>query len=360
MTASRVLFLTSNGVGLGHLTRSLAIGRRLPRGADMVIFTLSQAAPLVARLGVPVEFLVSQGHAGLPNEDWNDLYHHRLLALLDQYRPDVVSFDGTFPYRGLVEATRARPDLGWVWCRRAMWWTGRGESALAREGAFDAVLEPGEFAGSEDRGGTVARRHDAHVVAPVTLTDPDHLLPRARACRSLGIDPDGTNVMVQLGAGTIDDIASTAGTVVSHLLERGATVVVPVSPIADVQPTLPNGCHTVSAYPLAPLFRGVDAAVTAAGYNSFHELLDLSVPTLLLPNRETAMDDQVARARWAASAGVALAAEADNSAGLRTELDRLLDPAVRRDLAAACDELAPATGAHDAATFLADLAEVEA
>lgn len=360
MTASRVLFLTSNGVGLGHLTRSLAIGRRLPAGVDMVIFTLSQAAPVVARLGVPVEFLVSQGHAGLGNEDWNALYHHRLLALLEQYRPDIVSFDGTFPYRGLVEATRDRPDLAWVWCRRAMWRAGRGEPALARAGAFDLVVEPGEYATAADPGATVAHRDTARVVAPVTLVQRSRLLDRARACADLVIDPDGTNVLVQLGAGTIDDVASTAGTVVSHLLARGVTVVVPVSPIAAERPDLPDGCHTVSAYPLAPVFRAFDAAVAAAGYNSFHEVLDLAVPTLLLPNRETAMDDQCARARWAADAGVALAAEPDDPPGIRAALDRLLDPDVRGGLAAACDHLDDATGADEAAALLADLAGVAA
>lgn len=355
MTASRVLFLTSNGVGLGHLTRSLAIGRRLPPDVDMVIFTLSQAAPLVARLGVPVEFMVSRGHAQMVNREWNDLYRHRILGLLDEYDPAVVSFDGTFPYRGLLNAAATRPDLPWVWSRRAMWRAGRGLDALERAVAFNAVLEPGEFAATADPGATVDHRDQVRRVPPITLTERTELRSREDACAELGISPTGTNVLVQLGAGNIDDIASTAGIVVARLLEGSATVVVPISPIAETRPELPAGCHVVSAYPLAPLFRAFDAAVAAAGYNSFHELLDLAVPTLLVPNRETAMDDQVARATWAADAGVALACEPDDPVGIRSALDRLLDPVVREGLAEACGGLDDATGADEAATFLAGL-----
>ena len=45
----RILFMTSNGTGLGHLTRSMAIARRLGSGrSSRSFFTLSAAAPVVA------------------------------------------------------------------------------------------------------------------------------------------------------------------------------------------------------------------------------------------------------------------------------------------------------------------------
>jgi len=47
----RVLFATSNGTGLGHLNRAMAIARRLPEGYSSSFFTLSAAAPVVHAAG---------------------------------------------------------------------------------------------------------------------------------------------------------------------------------------------------------------------------------------------------------------------------------------------------------------------
>ena len=54
---SRILFTTSNGTGLGHLTRSMAIARRLPDGVEPLFLTLSAAAPVVEEMGFPVEYV---------------------------------------------------------------------------------------------------------------------------------------------------------------------------------------------------------------------------------------------------------------------------------------------------------------
>ena len=53
------------------------------------------------------------------------------------------------------------------------------------------------------------------------------------------------------------------------------------------------------AFPSVPAF---DLAVSASGYNSFHELLRFGIPTLFIPNQDTALDDQRGRARFARTA----------------------------------------------------------
>ncbi|MDQ2676959.1 MAG: hypothetical protein M3Y34_09135, partial [Actinomycetota bacterium] len=57
--SNRILFLSSNGTGLGHLTRSMAIARRLDKSLEPSFFTLSGAAPVVADQGFEVEFAAS-------------------------------------------------------------------------------------------------------------------------------------------------------------------------------------------------------------------------------------------------------------------------------------------------------------
>lgn len=354
----RILFLTSNGAGLGHLTRSLAMGRRLGAGIDIVVFTLSQAAPLVRALGVHTEFMYSAGYGGTDRRRWNDLYAHRLAMILEDYDPAVVSFDGTYPYGGLRRVMAQDPGRTWVWSRRAMWREGFGERNIELGLDFDLVIEPGEYAEEYDRGLTVAHRADCFRVAPVVFTGRDELVTREQACLTAGVDPDRTNVLVQLGAGNINDVASDVAVAIDEITAAGATPVLPVSPIADAPLDLPPQVRTVSAYPIAPLFPAFDACVAASGYNAFHELLHLRVPTLFLPNRLTALDDQEARATWAERQGVALSTEDSSVDQLRARLRQLLDPEVRGRLRDRLDALPPDNGAEVAAGRLRDAVAV--
>ena len=59
MTRPIALLCTSNGVGLGHLTRQMAVARFLQETHDVVIFTLSPAASLAVGAGFHTEYLRS-------------------------------------------------------------------------------------------------------------------------------------------------------------------------------------------------------------------------------------------------------------------------------------------------------------
>ena len=105
-------------------------------------------------------------------------------------------------------------------------------------------------------------------------------------------------------------------------------------------------------------FAAFDGAVAAAGYNAFHELIALGVPSLFVP-MERQTDDQAARARWAAAAGVGLGVAGAADASLEHELDRLLDEPQRAAIATALGALEPPAGAAEAARWLAAVASGE-
>ncbi len=114
-----------------------------------------------------------------------------------------------------------------------------------------------------------------------------------------------------------------------------------------------------ATYPMSRYFRAIDAAIAAAGYNAYHELIALGVPSLFVPMpRET--DDQPARARHAAGAGIGLALEAPDDPGLEQGLERLLDPGEREAIAARLTALPEPEGAAEAARWLSELAERQA
>ncbi|MGH2951708.1 MAG: glycosyltransferase, partial [Solirubrobacterales bacterium] len=380
MSAERILFVTSNGTGLGHLTRSMAIARRLPDGIAPFFLTLSAAAPVVRGLGFPVEYVASYATPGSGNDwRWSRRLRGRLRAAIDELDPAVLVFDGTHPYEALIGAFRDRAEMCAVWCRRPLWKRGSDRTPLGRAGAFDAVLEPGELAEAEDRGPTVALRDAARRVGPVVLLDRAELLPRAEAERELGLEPGRTNVLVTLGQG--EEVRDATERCLCHLATRDDVQVAALqSTIAgsgagtDTDAMLfthmgenapggraraasnpPRGVVELHAtYPMSRYFAVFDAAVSAAGYNAFHELIGLGVPSLYVPiHRET--DDQAARARWAEQAGVGRGLEGTSDPRLEDTLDDLLDPSRRAEIATRLSELDPATGANDAAKWLADL-----
>ena len=92
---------------------------------------------------------------------------------------------------------------------------------LGRAGAFDAVLEPGELAESEDRGPTVALRGGAKRVGPIVLLDRSELLPRAEAEAELGLEPGRTTILVSLGQGA--EVRDANARCLAHLARSATT-----------------------------------------------------------------------------------------------------------------------------------------
>ncbi len=342
------MYVSSNGFGMGHLTRLMAMARRRSPGVRPYVVSMSRAVPVVADLGLGYEYIPSRDDLGIGARRWRAMFADRFAEVLLRERPDVVVFDGVHPYDGVLRSRDVLPDVRLVWSRRAMWLPGLGQRALADSGVFDLVVEPGELAADLDRGATVGRT-DAVRVGPVTLLDDDDLLARPEAAAALGVDPDRPTALVTLGVGSIKDVESEVGRVVAGLRSvPGLQVVVTRPAIASRDGDLPDGVRGVSLYPISRCLRAVDLAVAAAGYNSFHEMVGHGVPTAFVANRTTGRDDQPARARWAAQVGAGLDVPVLDAAGVRRVVAELADPAARAPLARVLAGVRRPNGALDA------------
>lgn len=318
----------------------------------MVFATESLAAPLVQEAGYLTEYITSRKYSDLLRDRWNHYYHRRLLHLISCHRPDLVAYDGVVPYSGLLRGIEDNPDVTWVWIRRAMWKAGKGQEWIARGKHFDHILEPGDFSEAVDGGVTVPDRAAAHRVGPITFLDRDDLLPPAEARQALGLAGDDPTALLQLGAGNINSVQTIAGGIAAHLMDKGVRIVVAQSPIARTALDVPAGATVVNLYPLSRYLHAFHFAVSAAGYNSFHELINFGVPTVFLPNENTAYDDQVTRVRYAAELGVARWLPDPFSA---ESLEPILDPVVQKALSERCLELSPPNGAQAAADWIEEL-----
>ncbi|MHA3948216.1 glycosyltransferase [Cellulomonas bogoriensis] len=297
----RVLFVTSNGAGLGHLTRCLAIAEANRDRMRPAFFTLSSAVELVRDMDYDVDHHPSKEASGLDWPAWHRSFGRRLFGHLTA-APDVVVYDGAWIYRGLTELC-SRSGVPLVWLRRGNWKESAPREQFDNATLFcDSVLVPGELGGLEEEpGGTET------TVGPVTILESTSpLSPEASKAR-LRLDRESSYALVQLGAGQINSISDVQQAAVDLVRScSDSTPVVVRSPIARTREPVP-GAIVRSAYPVAPLMPAFDFAILAGGYNSIHEAAVLGLPSVVVPNPSTVTDDQDRRAGRAQQAGFAFA-----------------------------------------------------
>lgn len=355
-TPRNVLFLSPNGVGMGHLTRLLAIARRCPGPVRPVILSMSQAVGVVERFGFLGEYLPYHEHTGENAEAWAIALQARLNEAIAFYDARCVVFDGNVPYQGLIRARLDNPSRPFVWIRRGMWRAEAGRAVIDRERHFDLVIEPGEYAALDDPGITAKRERGVARVPPITLLEPEEMLDRDAARAELGLDPHATAIIVQLGGRNNFDYAQIDAILAKSLERRPDVQTLVLEWLIGERPSgPPPGFRSLRTFPAARFLHAFDLAISACGYNSFHELLRSRLPSILVPNENPMMDAQEVRALWADRHGRAFCVRRSEPYRLAWALERLLDPAGRQELATHAP-LPPCSGAAAAAQLIAELA----
>ncbi|MBM7782544.1 glycosyltransferase [Arthrobacter tumbae] len=257
--------------------------------------SLSGAAHIVERFGYSVIPFVSQAQSGLPSAEWHRRFAIFMHGVLRQNRPDMVVFDGSYVYRGVIEATR-RADVPLIWLRRGLWKEGTNTTQAADETIAWRVIEPGDIATNDDKG-PLRTVQPNYATEPITLYSPQKSLSRELACSELGLDARKHHILIQLGAGNINNIEDVRARAVEIVNSLGApwNPVVATSPLADKTPSDLEATG-IQEYPLAPVLAAFHFGVIAGGYNSIHEAASAGLPCVVIPNDSTATDNQRLRA----------------------------------------------------------------
>jgi len=344
---------------MGHLTRLLAVARRLPESVQPIFVTMSQAISVVREFGYLVEYVPFHEYLRCDIATWNKFLLEHLNELIQFYDAKALVFDGNTPFQGVIDAADANPQMWSVWCRRGMWLPGVADRFLDRERHFDAVLEPRDIVEELDVGPTRERRVRARLVDPIRLLDDHELLPRDAARAELGLDPDGLAVIVQLGARNNFgyDVAQWQS-VETLVRQRNVQIVAAEWLMADRSLAPEAQVKVVRTFPLSRYFRAFDASISAVGYNSYHELIQARLPTLFIPNENPRQDNQLARARFAERHGFGLCVRAHEVYRLEPAMERLLNATERLTMAEACARFARPNGAIEAARMIEELAFV--
>lgn len=354
----RILYFTSNGVGMGHLTRVLASARRHREMAEPIVVSMSRAFGVARDEGIMAEYIPFSRGTDLPPARWHANLRAELAEMFRFYRPQVVALDGNVPYVGLQDALADFPDLWAVWIRRAMWPPGVGETSLAGRDQFDASIEPGELAATFDRGLTRNLRREAKLVAPITYLRPGEALARRPARVVLGLDPDRPAMFLQLGSGNNFRTRELRQQIIDTLKFRDPLVQIVVGQwqISHDSDDEPEGVTVIRSFPFSRFLNAFDFAVAIAGYNTFHENLAAALPTVFLSNDHHEQDEQWLRADYARIRGLAFAARTDNAFDITRAVLEICNPKRQDALRQACLRLSPKNGADEVARYLTDLA----
>lgn len=300
-SGSVYFFCPINGVGLGHLTRCLAIADQVIKkdpSSKIVFLTTSIALPLVHRAGFICHHVTPAALAGdqVNQADWNKLFSKSIENILELYKPEVFVFDGSFPYVGLRRVLhRYKGKIEFIWVRRGLNKAStKGAELETYAKAFDKIISPGELVGEEK---SMTSSSDGKVVGvnPVYLLEQDELLERKHARSQLTFGVDQPCAYVQLGAGNINEVDDVQGRVIRGLQSLGLKVVVARSPIALGDSVSNVADRTIVDYPNSRYYNAFDIGVMAGGYNSVCEAVVYGLPTIFIPNLSTGSDDQLKR-----------------------------------------------------------------
>src|SRR5690625_1732146 len=188
-----VIFMTSNGVGMGHISRQLAIILE-GRSVSPVLFSLSGALPRVMQAQatgelpeandskIRYEYCPSREAVRLPLSGWRKkirTYYRsyrwhgylgdRIVALAKEVDAQAIIFDGVVPYAGLIRTRKRLSGVRFIWMRRGIWQKKAPRRRLDLSRNFDLTIEPGDFAQKHDLGPT-RNRTDVVRISPISLT----------------------------------------------------------------------------------------------------------------------------------------------------------------------------------------------
>jgi UDP-N-acetylglucosamine--N-acetylmuramyl-(pentapeptide) pyrophosphoryl-undecaprenol N-acetylglucosamine transferase len=359
MRSPRILFYAVNGLGLGHVTRLLAIARKLrdrAPAAEIIFFTSSEAEDVIFREGfaafkVPSKTL--RAEARIRSATYARMLQTMTLNLLASFHPHVLVVD-TFPAGAIQELL---PVLRWDSRKVFVYRVQRPEvahSPLTQNTLqlYDLAVIP-HNEGEEEV--PLPDGLDRVWAGPILIRDRAEAKSREEARQVLGLPADGKIVYVTFGGGGDAEMDAALATTLNALNGRKdlhrAVAVAPlyrgrIAGLADSTP--------VYYYPMAELMTAFDAAVSAAGYNTAMELLHNGVPTAFVPFPRQ-VDDQEKRARWIEEAGAGVALCPLSAEVLNAALNRLLDPVEAGNMKHAAQRLIPDSGAERAAEAIASL-----
>lgn len=360
MGAPRIAFYAVNGLGLGHVTRLLAIARsirRLRPDCEMLFLTSSEADDVIYREGfaavkVPSKSIREQ--CGLKISSFVKTVQSVTWNTISGFDPDVLVVD-TFPTGSLEELL---PVLRWRQRNVFVYREQRADSfqsdlLAAALPLYDIIVVPHETLAAV---GPLPQAGKAIAVGPILIRERNELKSRRAARRALGLPQEGELIYATFGGGGDPNALRALQLAAAALRERGdVQLIAGVGPLLRDGPEHVAGVHLLRGrFPMLDVLPAFDAAIASAGYNSLHELLFAGVPTAAVPFGRV-LDDQEQRAQALADQGGCLVCTPLTRDSIERAIAQLLDRGLRQRLASRGPQLIARNGASAAGRAILEL-----
>ncbi len=353
-----------NGSGLGHLTRVLAILRWIKRlgwlagvRPEIYVLTSSESSGLAMEEGIAAFKIPSKTaiqHAQIPKENYLRLARQWVWHSLGLLRPDLLLVD-TFPGGSFGELLHALDGPGSrVFIHRAVKAEFAAQETMqALLPLYNRILIPAE-PGVTTQALTPELQARACQLGPIMLRSREELHARAEARCRLGVPEDKLAVWLSAGGGGDPKAARTLEVLIETLRPNPALhLVIGAGPLYRGAPVRGANITWITGHQAAMDYLGLDLAFSAAGFNSFYELLHAGVPTAFYAQEKIA-DEQSRRVATAQQATCALAVTCDAEGiplphAIQHALQWLQDATRREALATAARQFVPNNFARQAA-----------
>jgi len=363
----RVLCYAVNGLGLGHLTRLVAIARQLRRLAavlempvEIVFLTSSEGDALAAvhrfaTFKVPSKTLASA--CSLEPHRYRKIARQWIWNAVNLISPDLLLVD-TFPAGSFHELPGVL-DLGsrnvFIY-REVRPEIAEQEAFRTALGGYDQIFRVQEWPDDDPNAGVPEELHDrVTAVGPVLLRSAGETFDRRAARELLGLPAEGRAVYVSTGGGGDQEAEAVLGEIAAAATGMPEVRFVIGAGLLYRGREWPAANVTWTRRPvLVECFRAFDAAITAGGFNTVWELMHCGVPCLFLP-RPRGWDDQEARAARCVKAGAGRMLSSPDPDSVRSSLAALLQPEEQDRSAAAACSLIPRNHALDVAEEILSL-----
>lgn len=350
-----IVFFPSNGVGFGHFTRLFSIAKKIRESRpeiEIIFFTTMPTLHLLENEGFPAYHLPGRYRfEDMDAKTWNLMTEEMMSAMVHVHRPKMFVFDGAYPYRGMLNGIKGRENLQKIWVRRGNFKKRAKPIPTDSIKHFDMIVSP------KDSVPLVADSNVEEVpnihCSPIQLLERQELLPRETLRRRVGIPLDAIVAYVQLGAGRINEIGSDLQLTIEILSKyEEVYIVLGESMLGEKIQHIGERIRKIREYPNSRYFNSFDFAIMAGGYNSYHEAVNYSLPTIFYPNMDTGKDDQFARVKIAENAGCSKVITDVNTETVTQAIEFMLVPENRERMAGMAEQLHTANGATEVASLL--------
>lgn len=303
-----MILVITNGAGLGHLTRGLAVAKRLRTIApwlEIIFFTTCEATEVIRKEGFVYFYVPSKGL--LPEQvnatTWVTMLKNHLEEIIQMYNPIGIVFEGAYPCGAIISHIKAKPQLKSVWLKRE---SNKSDPKCLKEleESFNMVIVPKEAGKSYSANEQLPK--NKYYCSPIVLIDEEEAHDRQQVRKILDVKRNEKLFYIQLGNDDMQKEGVWERVQRSLVGQKNTKLLVAESIIgAPIVANHPN-IKIIRNYPNAQYFKAVDFAITQAGYNTYHEMVYFTIPTLFIPNMQTVLDDQMKRAMYLERRGAAL------------------------------------------------------